>query len=119
MALRLCFLTLLALCDCEGWKVQASRRVVLAGSVTSTLLPLRLHAAEPEPAKALTDEEMAARIALKQELLKKQGLKGKKDAKMLYGGDYQKGVRGQSDFKPDTSPNLRSDLAGKPAGLAK
>eukprot|EP00966_Prymnesium_polylepis_P199214 4615770-Prymnesium_polylepis.3 len=56
---------------------------------------------------------MAARVARKQELLKKQGAKGKGDAKVLFGGDYQKGIRGAtSNFTPDTSPNLRFDSSG-------
>ena len=62
--------------------IRMNRRAALG---TALLLPLpttiRASAAEPEPAVSLTDEEMAARIARKQELLKRQSLKGKADAK--------------------------------------
>ena len=86
-----------------------NRRKVLAAALT--VLPLTAaHAAEPAAApRVLTDEEMAARVARKAELLKSKGKK--KDAVYLFGADYQKGVRSTSStaagFKPDTSPNLR------------
>ena len=50
-------------------------------------------AAEPEPTKTLTDEEMAARVARKMELLKKQGAKGR-------GG-----------FQQNTKPKLDTGIA--------
>ena len=70
------------------------RRVIHAGAAAAALqLPTALHAAEPEPMKTLTDEEMAARVARKAELLKKQSRKGASDVKILYGADYQSGKR--------------------------
>ena len=71
-------------------------------------------AAEPEPTKTLTDEEMAARVARKMELLKKQGAKGRGDAKVLYGADYQKGIRGtKTTFTPQTSPSELPDSSSQ------
>lgn len=66
-------------------------------------------AAEPIPAKTLTEEEMAARVARKEALLRSQGKGKRQNVAVLYSGDYQKGVRGSTagGFKPDTTPNLR------------
>ena len=41
----------------------------------------------------LTPEEMAARLKRKEELLKAQGRRGKSDAKILYGAEFQMGKR--------------------------
>jgi len=62
-----------------------------------------LLAAEPERAKKLTDEEMAARVARKAELLKKQGRR--QAGTTLYNGDYQAGKR-------DSKPGGASGVAG-------
>ena len=61
----------------------------------------------------LTDEEMAARVARKQELLKQQSARKASDAQMIFNGDYQKGNRAldsniRSDFNPDAGEALRS-----------
>ena len=48
---------------------------------------------QPEPAKVCDDECMDARVARKQALLKSQDRRGKADAKVLFGGDYQAGKR--------------------------
>ena len=118
----LCLLSLLIPADVRAVRQSAIRMNRRAALDTALLLPLattiRASAAEPEPAVSLTDEEMAARIARKQELLKRQSLKGKADAKVVYGADYVKGVRSEksSDFKPDTTPNLRSDTFRKASG---
>ena len=48
---------------------------------------------QPEPAKVCDDECMDARVARKQALLKNQDRRGKADAKVLFGGDYQAGKR--------------------------
>ena len=91
--------------------LRISRRGVTAGATAAALVPLSTAlstlAAEPEPMRTLTEEEMAARVARKAELAKQR--KGKRDPTVTkYGGDYQKGVRGSGfEYKPDTSPNLR------------
>eukprot|EP00316_Scyphosphaera_apsteinii_P025109 CAMPEP_0119341372 /NCGR_PEP_ID=MMETSP1333-20130426/102229_1 /TAXON_ID=418940 /ORGANISM="Scyphosphaera apsteinii, Strain RCC1455" /LENGTH=136 /DNA_ID=CAMNT_0007353317 /DNA_START=30 /DNA_END=440 /DNA_ORIENTATION=- len=54
-------------------------------------------AAEPEPAVMLSNDEMAARVARKAELLRKQDRKFKADAKIVFGAEYQKGIRSSSD----------------------
>ena len=96
-----------------GASTPHGRRAVLhAGTAALLTLPAVSSAAEPEPAKILTEEEMAARVAKKMELLKKQGAKGRADVKVKYDANYLKGVRGASTntgFAPDTSPNLRFD----------
>ena len=51
----------------------------------------------------LTDEEMAARVARKAELLKQQSLKGRTDAKVLFGADYQMGKREATKDKASSS----------------
>ena len=90
---------------CEG-AMRASapkltRRAALAGSLS--LLPLGSRAAEPVPAPVLTDAEMAARVARKQELLRKADLKSKSDVKVLFGGDFQRGVRTSSPIDSSTT----------------
>ena len=68
------------------------RRAVVGGTVALAWAgPLR--AAEPEPMVTLTPEEEAARLERKKELLRKQDRRGKADAKLLFGNDYQAGKR--------------------------
>ena len=76
-----------------AWQIGTpmTRRHAVAGALA--VVPLAVTAAEPEPAKMLTEEEMAARVARKAELLKQQSLKGRTDAKVLFGADYQMGKR--------------------------
>ena len=67
------------------------RRAVIT---TALIGAQRASAAEPSsPARVLTEEEMAERVRRKQELLKSQSRQGKADAKILFGADFQKGVR--------------------------
>ena len=86
------FCCVIAVATC--WRVgppPMTRRQAMIGMVS--VLPLAATAAEPEPAKIPTEEEMAARVARKAALLKQQSLKGKTDAKVLFGADYQMGKR--------------------------
>ena len=115
MLRSLLLVALAALSQVSGFELSGAspRRAVLhAGSAMLLTLPVVSRAAEPEPAKILTDEEMAARVAKKMELLKKQGAKGKAQGTQAvkYDANYMKGVRGSNTgFTPDTSPNLRFD----------
>ena len=70
------------------------RRSVLLAATASLLTGSdAATAAEPEPAKVCDDECMDARVKRKQELLKNQDRRGKADAKVLFGGDFQAGKR--------------------------
>jgi hypothetical protein len=118
----------------HGWSLRApdvpcTRRSCLTAAGLS-LLPLAACAGEPEPMVMLTDEEMAARVARKQELLRAQSAKKAKDAQFLFNGDYQRGVRSnqqmldgsiRSDVNPEAGEALRSRsfLENARATLAK
>ena len=67
---------------------------MLGSTLASGMLTRPVHAAEPEtgPVK-LTPEEEAARLQRKMEALRKQDRRGKADAKVLFGADFQAGKR--------------------------
>jgi len=70
------------------------RRSLLLAATASLLTVSDVAAAEPEPAMKVCDDEcMDARVARKQALLKNQDRRGKADAKVLFGTDYQAGKR--------------------------
>ena len=70
------------------------RRSLLLAATASLLTVSDVAAAEPEPAMKVCDDEcMDARVARKQALLKNQDRRGKADAKVLFGADYQAGKR--------------------------
>ena len=75
------------------------RRSVLLAATASLLTVSDIATAaesdstQPEPAKVCDDECMDARVARKQALLKNQDRRGKADAKVLFGADYQAGKR--------------------------
>ena len=95
-----------ALACANAWTVGLSRRAAVLGAGAAVLLPAQaVLAGEPEPAKMLSEEEMAARVARKAELLKKQDRKGKADAKVLFGAEFQKGLR-------ETKPAAQGDKEG-------
>ena len=98
-------LLLCAIAVTSCWQIGTpiKRRDAVAGVLA--VVPLATHAAEPEPAKMLTEEEMAARVARKAELLKQQSLKGKTDAKVLFGADYQMGKREAGGGAKASAPN--------------
>ena len=88
------YLVLSVLAPAFGLQMLGTRRSVIRTVATLLTAPPGIAcAAEPEPAKMLTDEEMAARVARKAELLKKQGRKQAADAKVVYGAAYQAGKR--------------------------
>ena len=58
----------------------------------------------------LTEEEMAARVARKQELLRQQGRRAQGDAKVLFGAEFQMGKR-------ETARNVEGE-GKKSAGIA-
>ena len=70
------------------------RRSLLLATTASLLTVSDVAAAEPEPVMKVCDDEcMDARVARKQALLKNQDRRGKADAKVLFGADYQAGKR--------------------------
>ena len=70
------------------------RRSLLLAATASLLTVSDVAAAEPEPVMKVCDDEcMDARVARKQALLKNQDRRGKADAKVLFGADYQAGKR--------------------------
>ena len=92
----------------------APRRAVAICGAAAALLPRVTFAAEPEPMKTLTPEEMAARVKRKEELLKAQGRRGKSDAKILYGAEFQMGKR---EVTPSSDAGTESG-GSKPVGIA-
>ena len=90
------------------------RRAAICGAAAA-LFPQRVtFAAEPEPMVTLTPEEMAARLKRKEELLKAQGRRGKSDAKILYGAEFQMGKR---EVTPSSDAGTESG-GSKPVGIA-
>ena len=89
------------------------RRSILLAATASLLTVSEVATAaesdstQPEPAKVCDDECMDARVARKQALLKNQDRRGKADAKVLFGADYQAGKRQAS------SPAAKIPLLGE------
>ena len=101
--------------DCLRVGVFTRRDVATAALFSLPALQQAAEAAEPEPAKILTEEEMAARVARKQELLKNQGRKGKTDTKIMYGADFQMGKRESKNEKTNAGVGgflLPGDVGG-------
>lgn len=113
-------IALLLLCfassaKCLSVGAPITRRDAMAAALFS--LPVAAYAAEPEPARVLTEQEMAARVARKAELLKKQGMKQRTDAKILYGADFQMGKRESTNSKSSSSGVAGFLLPGDVGGL--
>lgn len=67
--------------------------MIAAAIATEPSMPPPAPTAAPPTAVACDDACMAARVARKAELLKKQDRRGAYDAKVLFGGDFQAGKR--------------------------
>ena len=127
MRLKLKLILLIAAVNCSRAFTLPSRRSVCCGAFF--LLPRSVTAAEPIPAKTLTDAEMAERVRRKEELLKAQGKKA--SGTTLFGGDYQRGKRETDTSKPAAGfagfllpgdvggVNLGSPFAGAPEKVAR
>ena len=92
MVPRLAVLVWISVSVCSGYEVSLSRRSVMA--VIGASSPL---AAFAEPIR-LTDEEMAARVARKQELLRRQS----------QGASFTSSLDVRSDVNPEAAVSLRS-----------
>lgn len=119
--LRHLFVLLAAASCAHAWTLGArpSRRAVV-GAALGYAQVLRAGAAEPEPAKSLSEAEMAARVARKAELLRNQSKRSKADAKVLFGADFQKGSRevaAPTPSKGDGSFKLPILLPGDVGGV--
>ena len=120
------FLLVLCFSGCSSaLKINVGRRQLCAGALTA-MTPLAAHAAEPIPIPVLTPEEEAARMARKMEALKKQDRRGKADAKVLFGSDYQAGKREVRKEKPQEQQGsfsmpilLPGDVGGINLGMNK
>lgn len=89
-----------------GLTVSCSRRAALASAAVSLVpasIALPCFAAEPEPLRVLTEEEMAERVARKAALLRAQD-----SGRSLVGSGslYESDIR--SDVNPEAGVNLRS-----------
>ena len=92
-----CLLALvLTMTPAAAMAVQCHRRVVLSGSVAAALSAMPAFAEEEAP-RVLTEEEMAARVARKQELLRKS----------VSSTNYVSATDVRSDINPDAAVALR------------
>jgi len=91
MTLLAALVLVLCYAHAECLSMVASRRAVVVSALAAW--PLDARSAEPEPIPVCDAECMAARVARKQELLRKQDLRGKADAKVMFGGAFQAGKR--------------------------
>ena len=106
MLLRWALLLSCALVGCVGHAIVPGRRAFTRQVLVAVTAGIPCNAAEPEPMRTLTDEEMAARVARKQQLLREQSARAKGDAKIMFGAEFQMGKR-----------DTKQEQAGKPAFL--
>lgn len=97
MSVRLFFLLLALAVGSNGFELRMSRRQ--CGGMVASAVALPVHAAEPIPIPTLTPEQEAERLARKMEALRKQDRRGKADAKIMFGSDFQAGKREMTQDK--------------------